>query len=60
MISLCCRGVTAIGESAVNTSVLPLARRRGGRGREASVISWMETMNGVGTTLGPFVGKSRS
>lgn len=54
--SLLMRGVTAVGEAAMNTAVLPLARKRGGAGREASVTSWMETMNGVGTTAGPFVG----
>lgn len=54
--SLLMRGVTAVGEAAMNTAVLPLARKRGGPGREASVTSWMETMNGVGTTAGPFVG----
>jgi len=54
--SLIMRAVTAVGEAAMNTAVLPLARRRGGEGREASVLSWMETMNGVGTTFGPFIG----
>jgi len=54
--SLLIRSVTAVGEAAMNTAVLPLARRRGGEGREASVLSWMETMNGVGTTFGPFIG----
>lgn len=54
--SLLTRSVTAVGEAAMNTAILPLARRRGGPGRECSVVSWMETMNGMGTTLGPFVG----
>ena len=67
------RGLTAVGEAAMNSAVLPLARKRGGLGRdfirtakiniysptsfrECSVLSWMETMNGVGTTFGPFIG----
>lgn len=54
--SLGMRAVTAVGEAAMNTAILPLARKRGGQGRESSVLSVMETMNGVGTTLGPFVG----
>jgi len=54
--SLALRSVTAVGEAAMNTAVLPLARRRGGPGRECSVLSWMETMNGMGTTFGPFIG----
>ena len=28
-----CRGLTAVGEAAMNSAVLPLARRRGGVGR---------------------------
>jgi len=54
--SLAMRGLTAVGEAAMNSAVLPLARRRGGVGRECSIISWMETMNGVGATFGPFIG----
>jgi len=54
--SLMMRAVTAVGEAAMNTATLPLARRRAGKGRESSVLSLMETMNGVGTTFGPFVG----
>lgn len=54
--SLMMRAVTAVGEAAMNTAILPLARRRAGKGRESSVLSLMETMNGVGTTFGPFVG----
>jgi MFS family permease len=54
--SLAMRGLTAVGEAAMNSAVLPLARRRGGVGRECSILSWMETMNGVGTTFGPFIG----
>jgi len=54
--SLMMRGVTAVGEAAMNTATLPLARKRAGKGRESSVLSLMETMNGVGTTFGPFVG----
>lgn len=54
--SLGMRGVTAVGEAAMNTAILPLARRRAGKGRESSALSLMETMNGVGTTFGPFVG----
>merc|ERR1711953_855224 len=54
--SLAMRGLTAVGEAAMNSAVLPLARKRGGLGRECSVLSWMETMNGVGTTFGPFIG----
>merc|ERR1719290_967526 len=50
------RSLTAVGEAAMNSAVLPLARKRGGIGRECSVLSWMETMNGVGTTFGPFIG----
>jgi len=54
--SLVMRGLTAVGEAAMNSAVLPLARRRGGVGRECSILSLMETMNGVGTTFGPFIG----
>jgi len=54
--SLAMRALTAVGEAAMNSAVLPLARRRGGVGRECSILSWMETMNGVGTTFGPFIG----
>lgn len=54
--SLLMRSLTAVGEAAMNSAVLPLARKRGGIGRECSVLSWMETMNGVGTTFGPFIG----
>jgi len=54
--SLAMRGLTAVGEAAMNSAVLPLARRRGGVGRECSILSWMETMNGCGTTFGPFIG----
>jgi len=55
-VSLIMRSVTAIGEAAMNAAVLPLARRRGGEGREASVMSWIESMNAAGTTFGPFIG----
>ena len=76
MINTTSRSLTAVGEAAMNSAVLPLARKRGGIGRysglnhiccpfsldivrECSVLSWMETMNGVGTTFGPFIGKTR-
>ena len=54
--SLAMRSVTALGESALNTSVYPLARRRSGKGTQSTVMSMLETMIGCGTTIGPFVG----
>ena len=75
IINTTSRSLTAVGEAAMNSAVLPLARKRGGIGRcsglnhiccpfsldivrECSVLSWMETMNGVGTTFGPFIGNT--
>ena len=75
MINTTSRSLTAVGEAAMNSAVLPLARKRGGIGRcsglnyiccllsldlvrECSVLSWMETTNGVGTTFGPFIGNT--
>jgi len=55
-VSLLLRSATAIGESAMNTAVYPLARKRCGKGSESSVMSMLETMIGFGTTIGPFIG----
>jgi len=54
--SLVIRSATALGESAMNTSVYPLARKRCKKGSESSMMSMLETMIGFGTTIGPFVG----
>eukprot|EP00092_Neocalanus_flemingeri_P083793 GFUD01105183.1.p1 GENE.GFUD01105183.1~~GFUD01105183.1.p1 ORF type:complete len:470 (+),score=83.07 GFUD01105183.1:287-1696(+) len=54
--SLAMRSVTALGESAMNTAVYPLARKRCAKGSQASMMSMLETMIGFGTTIGPFVG----
>lgn len=54
--SLAMRSVTALGESAMNTAVYPLARKRCSKGSQSSMMSMLETMVGVGTTMGPFIG----
>jgi len=55
-VSLVIRCVTAVGEAAVFTAVYPLASARASPGRCSSVLGWMETMLGLGTTLGPVLG----
>jgi len=55
-VSLIVRSITAIGESALFTAVYPLASSRAPSGSRSTVLSWMETMYGVGTTIGPFLG----
>jgi len=55
-LSLIVRSFMAIGEAGMNTSVYPLARSQCRPGNEASMTGWVETMLGVGTTIGPFVG----
>jgi len=54
--SLVTRSVTALGESAMNTSVYPLARKRCAKESQSSTMSMLETMIGFGTTIGPFIG----
>jgi len=54
--SLAIRSITALGESAMNTSVYPLARKRCGKESQSSMMSMLETMIGFGTTIGPFIG----
>ena len=54
--SLAMRSITALGESAMNTSVYPLARKRCDKGSQSFMMSMLETMIGFGTTIGPFVG----
>jgi len=54
--SLVTRSVTAIGEAAINTSVFPLARRRSRKEWQSTMMSILESMVGLGTTIGPFIG----
>ena len=54
-LSLVIRSMTAVGESAMSTSVYPLAMRCDSRS-QSTVLAIMETMFGAGTTIGPFVG----
>jgi len=54
--SLAVRSVTALGESAMNTAVYPLARKRCAKESQSSTMSMLETMIGFGTTIGPFIG----
>jgi len=54
--SLVTRSVTAIGEAAINTSVFPLARRRSQKDWQSTMMSILESMVGLGTTIGPFIG----
>lgn len=54
--SLTVRSVTALGESAMNTAVYPLARKRCAKESQSSTMSMLETMIGFGTTIGPFIG----
>ena len=54
-LSLTIRSMTAVGESAMSTSVYPLAMRCD-QGSQSTVVAVMETMFGVGTTIGPFIG----
>jgi len=55
-MSLLVRSATAMGEAAVFTAVYPLATERATEGKQSRVLGWMETMFGLGTTIGPFVG----
>jgi len=54
--SLVTRSITAIGEAAINTSVFPLARRRSRKTWQSTMMSILESMVGLGTTIGPFIG----
>lgn len=54
--SLAIRLATAFGETACFTAVYPLAGERAAEGSMSSVLGWMETMFGLGTTIGPFLG----
>jgi len=54
--SLSIRLVTAIGEAALNISVFSLARNYCLSNNQSSIISWMESMNGCGCTVGPLIG----
>merc|ERR1712179_791461 len=45
-----------IGEAAINTSVFPLARRRSRKEWQSTMMSILESMVGLGTTIGPFIG----
>jgi len=54
--SLAIRLATAFGETACFTAVYPLAGERASEGSMSSVLGWMETMFGLGTTIGPFLG----
>jgi len=55
-ISILMRAVTALGESAINTSVYPLARGLTPSKYTNTVISCIETAFGLGTMTGPFFG----
>lgn len=55
-VSLLLRGFMAVGESAINTAVYPLARRMASDEYASTVLSIMETLYGLGTTMGPFIG----
>ena len=54
-LSLTIRSLTAVGESAMSTAVYPLAMKCD-PGSQSTVLAVMETMFGMGTTIGPFVG----
>jgi len=54
--SLAIRLATAVGEASCFTAVYPLAGERAKEGSISSVLGWMETMFGLGTTIGPFIG----
>jgi MFS family permease len=54
--SIVMRCITAIGESAMNVAVYPLARRLSGESYRTTVLSCMETSFGLGTMSGPFLG----
>jgi len=54
--SLAIRVATAVGEAGCFTAVYPLAGERALEGSVSSVLGWMETMFGLGTTIGPFLG----
>lgn len=54
--SLITRSLMAVGESGIYTAVYPLARKRCAEGAESSMMGWIEMMQGVGATIGPFVG----
>jgi len=56
VISLTLRTVTAIGESAMNTSIYPLAWARCSEKSKITALSVVETMASCGTTFGPFIG----
>lgn len=55
-ISILMRAFTALGESAINTAVYPLARSMTNPKYSSTVLSCMETTFGLGTMMGPFFG----
>jgi len=55
-LSLLMRGITALGESAINTAVYPLARSVASSKYTMTVLSVVETIYGLGTMTGPFFG----
>jgi len=56
VVSLLMRSMTAVGESAINISVYPLARRMAPKGYTVTVLSCMETTYGLGNMTGSFLG----
>jgi len=55
-MSLLLRGVTALGESAINTAVYPIARGLAPDRYSSTAMSCVETSFGLGTMTGPFFG----
>ncbi|XP_023337240.1 MFS-type transporter SLC18B1 [Eurytemora carolleeae] len=55
-ISILMRSITALGESAINTAVYPLARSMAPAKYASTAMSCMETSFGLGTMMGPFLG----
>jgi len=54
--SILMRCITAVGESAMNVAVYPLARKYTSERYRTTVLSCMETSFGLGTMSGPFLG----
>jgi len=55
-MSILMRAITAIGESAINTAVYPLAGRMSPPNYSTTVLSCIETTFGLGSMVGPFFG----
>lgn len=56
ILSLSIRIVSAIGEAAFFSSVIPLVTRDAPVAKRSSILSVMETMFGFGLMIGPFLG----